>query len=389
MIWFTGRSICIITFGILVISVLATAVPAPVPSALFETTIGGLYGAEIAPDDVHLAALVFPVIRGGAVPVEIQIWNIRERKLVQARRIEVELPGVKGAPGAVMPAIYIRYSADGLLLAVYAGGETVHVFRAIDLLEINQIQLKLNSGELSGFEISPTSHLLATRRALSGTCCSSKHRGEVRIYDLDSGRDLRSWTIDKAYMSPTHGPEVAWRSDGGLFAVVAPDGPPCTRFGGTIYVFDPSSEEHVSHFGMGFLPGSIAFGSNDKLYVASMTCGGYFAHRTTDLSIFDARNGRKIGKIPAAQVGIRDRISISNDRRILLAYADREKMTFEGFEDTLKISDARWQVLDLSTGHLRFTIPATRFDKSSLSMSGRFLLNLNTTQIRIFSVPSD
>jgi hypothetical protein len=73
----------------------------------------------------------------------------------------------------------------------------------------------------------------------------------------------------------------------------------------------------------------------------------------------------------------------------MLAYADREKTTFEGFEDTLKVSDARWQVVDVATGQVLFTIAATRYDQSSLSTSGRFLLNLRPGGLRIFPVPSD
>jgi hypothetical protein len=94
-------------------------------------------------------------------------------------------------------------------------------------------------------------------------------------------------------------------------------------------------------------------------------------------------------KIPAGKVGIRRRIAISGDKRILLAYADREKTTFEGIEETLKVSDARWEIVDVATGQELFTIAATEYDQSSLSTSGRLLLNLSTSQLRIFPVPGD
>jgi WD40 repeat protein len=370
------RPIWVVTLGIFLISTLGAAVAAE-PPAIFEMGIAGLRAAQIAPDEQRVAALAFQITKPGTVPVEIQIWDFRRRTLVRTRRFEVSIPSM------VLNTSHVRYSTDGLLLAVYAGGGTVHVFRSSDLQELNQIQLELGSAQLSGFEVSPSSHILAVRRSFD-------RGGDVRIYDLDSGKELRGWPISKGFLCPLHRVlGVAWRGDGGLLAVTAPDNGPCTRFAGTIYVFDPNSAEPVNRFRVGFLPGSLAFGSNDKLYVASMMCGGYFAHRTTDLPILDAKTGRQVGNIPARKVGIRRTIAVSGNKRILLAYADREKTTFEGLEDTLKISDAQWQIVDLTAGQVLLTTPATEYDQSSLSTSGRFLLNLSTSKLRIFSVSGD
>ena len=107
------------------------------------------------------------------------------------------------------------------------------------------------------------------------------------------------------------------------------------------------------------------------------------------MPIFDAKTGKQMGKIPAQKVGIRRTIAVSGNKRILLAYADREKTTFEGLEDTLKVSDAQWQIVDVTSGQVLFTIAATEHDQSSLSTTGRFLLNLSAGKIRIFSVPGD
>jgi len=370
-----ARPLRVVVLGIFIISILGFAT-AEEPPALFEMKIAGLRAAQIAPEEQEVAALVIHITKPGAVPVEIQIWDFRRRTLVRTRRFEVNIPSM------VLSTSYVRYSADGFLLAVYAGGGTVHVFRSTDLQELHQIPLELSSAHLSGFEISPSSHILAIRRSLD-------RGGDVRIYDLDSGIELRGWAIRKGDLYPYTVSGVAWRGDGRQLAVAAPDNGPCTRFGGTIFVFDPDSTEPSNRFRVGFLPGSLAFGSDDKLYVASMTCGGYFAHWTTDLPIFDANTGKQVGKIPAGKVGIRRTIAISGNKRTMLAYADREKTTFEGFEDTLKVSDARWQVVDVATGQVLFTIAAIRYDQSSLSTSGRFLLNLSPGGLRIFPVPSD
>ena len=370
-----ARPVRVVALGIFLISVLGLATAAE-PPALFEMAIAGLRVAQIAPDEQEVAALAFRITKPGTVPAEIQIWDFGKRTLVRTRRFEVTIPSM------VLETSYVRYSADGLLLAVYAGGGTVHVFRSSDLQELNQIRLELSSAHLSGFEISPSSHILAIRRSFD-------RGGDVRLYDLDSGRELRAWAIHKGDLYPYGVSGVAWRGDGRQLAVTAPDNGPCTRFGGAIYVFDPDSTAPANRFRVGFLPGSLAFGSDDKLYVASMTCGGYFAHWTTDLPIFDAKTGKQVGKIPAGKVGIRRTIALSGDKRTLLAYADREKTTFEGLEDTLKVSDARWEIVDVTTGQVLFTMAATGYDQSSLSTSGRLLLNLSIRQLRIFSVRGD
>lgn len=363
-----------VALGIFIISILSAGEAAE-PPAIFETEIADLRAAQIAPDEQRVATLAFQTKNLGSVPVEIQIWDFRRRTLVRTRRIEVSIAS------RVWRGSHILYSADGLLLAVYASGGTVHVFRSSDLRELNQIPLELSSARLSGLEISPSSHTLAVRR-------SFERGGDVRIYDLDSGKELRSWAISKGFLKPLYRVlGIAWRDDGRLFVVTAPDNGPCTRSGGTVYVFDPNSAEPVNRFRVSFLPGSVAFGSNDNLYVTSMMCGGYFAHWTTDLPVFDAKSGKCLGKIPAGKVGIRRTIAASGNKRILLAYADREKTTLEGFEDTLKVSDAQWEIVDLATKQVLFIIPATEYDQSSLSTSGRLVLNLTAGRLRIFSVP--
>ena len=371
-----ARPIWVVALGIFIVSIVGAAVAAE-PPAIFEMRIAGLRAAEIAPDEQQVATLAFRIAKPGTVPAEIQIWDFRKRTLVRTRRFEVSIPSM------VFSTSHLRYSADGLLLAVYAGVGTIHVFRSSDLQELNQIPLELSSAQLSGFEISPSSHILAVRRSFD-------RGGDVRIYDLDNGKELRSWGISKGFLCPLHRVSgLAWRGDGGLLAVTAPDNAPCTRFAGTIYVFGLNSDEPVNRFRVGFLPGSLAFGSNDKLYVASMMCGGYFAHWTTDLPIFDAKTAKQVGNIPAGKVGIRRTIAVSGNKRILLAYADREKTTSEGLEDTLKVSDAQWQIVDVTTGRVLSTIPATEYDESSLSTSGRFLLNRSTSKLRIFSTLGD
>lgn len=365
--------------GILIVFGLGTAVAEQLP--VFEMGFSGLRAADFAPNEQQVATLAFPLANSGTVRVEIQIWDFRRQTLVQSGHFEVSIPSM------ALEDSQVRYSTDGLLLAVYAGGGTVHVFRSSDLQELTQIPLELSSAQLSGFEISPSSHILAVRRSFGGAA----RGGDLRIYDLDSGKQLRRWLIREGDLYPVYGVSgVAWSGEGKLLAVTAPSDRPFARFAGTIYILAPDSAEPVNRFGVRFPPGSLAFGSDDKLYVASMASGGYFAHWTTDLSIFNAKTGKQAGRIRAGKVGIRRTIAVSGNGRILLAYADRDKTTFEGLEDTLKVSDPQWQIVDVTAGRVIFTIPATEYaDQCWLATSGRFLLNVETGKLRIFSIPVD
>jgi len=99
-----------------------------------------------------------------------------------------------------------------------------------------------------------------------------------------------------------------------------------------------------------------------------------------------------MGRIPAGNVGFRTHITIPANKAVLLAHADREKTTFEGFEDTIKITDAEWQVRDLSSGKVLLTIPEsiwTRLDHSPcLSNYGHFMFAREEHDLKTFSVPT-
>jgi WD40 repeat protein len=368
-------SIRAVVVGILVTSLYCGAFATGL-SAIFEIGTAGLDAAQIAPDEQQVATLAFHMTNPGAIPIEIQVWDFRKRMLLRAHHFEETIPSM------TFDASHLAYSADGLLLAAYAGrGETVHVLRSSDLQDLREIPLELRSSKLTGFEISPSSHTLAVSRSFD-----NENGGDIRIYDLDSGKEMRRWVITGGNQHSLSG--LAWRSDGRVLAVAALIYAPFKQLG-TIYVFDPDSETPVNRFRVGFSPGSLAFGGDDNLYVSSAMSGGYFTHWTTDLPIFDAQNGKQTGRIRAGRVGIRRTIAISGNKKLLLAYADREKTTFEGLEDTLKVSDSQWQVVDTDARQVLFTIPATEYEQSSLSASGRFLLIRSAGRLRILSIGSN
>jgi hypothetical protein len=99
-----------------------------------------------------------------------------------------------------------------------------------------------------------------------------------------------------------------------------------------------------------------------------------------------------MGRIPAGRVGFRTHITIPANKQVLLAHADRQKTTFEGLEDTIKVTDAQWQVWDLSSGKVVLTIPETTGmaggRSPSLSSNGHFMFAKQEQDLKIFSVPT-
>ncbi len=239
---------------------------------------------------------------------------------------------------------------------------------------MRKIQLDSLSSGIEGFEISPTAHVLAIRRTFG-------RGGDLRIYDLDDGRELRSWNI----ATGAYEMGLAWRSDGRALAAAVADNIPCTGSGGTVYIFNPASAGLVSSFRTSFLPGGLAFDAGNKLYIATHSCGGWFTNWAPDLPIYDTTTGHRVGQIRGDKLGFRTSITISDDKKTLLAFADREKTTFEGFEDTLKTSDAQWQVRDLPTGKLLLTLPGGQ--RYSISTSGYFIVEFLSNEARFYSVP--
>lgn len=307
--------------------------------------IPGVRSTAMSREEKHLAALV---IKHGFA--EVEVWDFRSGSLLRAHGLPAPQPGQGYGNGTG----YVRYTSDDQFLAAYPGGDWLYVLRASDLEQVRtiKIQPQLNVTDL---EVSPSGHRLAMRMS-----------GDISLYDLDSGEEIRHWSVHQyahfemwslLRVNPQlSGSWLAWNEDGTALAMSVADNQPCLRGGGIIYILNLTKSDAPKSFRVGLLPSAIAFGHGDNLYVASNTCGGYFSHWRLDLPILDAASGRETRKIPAAKVGIRNNIAISANRRFLLAYADLEKTTFEGFEDTLKIEGAQWQVWDLETRKLILTL---------------------------------
>jgi WD40 repeat protein len=348
------------------------------PSPAYVLHIPGLQVAEMSPREKYVSALVMRWPKGVPPSAELQVWDFRKGSLLQTSSLPTPETSSRTLQSEWQLGITsLRYTSDGELLVVSISRGQLHVLRTADLVEIRTIDVP-SRAKIHTFEVSPTAHELAVRVS-----------DDILLYDLDSGEEIRRWTINH---SDGYERGLAWRGDGGALAASVADNHPCSGGGGTIHVFDPKSEKIRNAFDVPRLPADIAFGPGDRLYVASNTCGGFFAHWTLDLPFFDSVTGKKMGRIPAGRVGFRTHITIPANKQVLLAYADREKMTFAGLEDTHRVTDGQWQVWDLSSGKVLLTMPEsvwTRLDHSpSLSNYGHFMFASEHHDLNILTVPT-
>lgn len=382
--------------NVAVLAILGSASPgtcnakAKYPNPSFTLHIPGVRFAEMSPNEKEVALII---MRGdlakGPVSKELQIWDYRSGTLLWSH----DLPFVESRADYYAEGVPLAYTRDGELLAVRAGGNLLQVWRSAAMSELRTVQIEPNA-RINAMEASPRSHQLALRMP-----------NEIVIIDLDSGQEVRRWKISdlatfppRRLLFPRH-PQfdasgLAWGEDGSVLAISIADDQPCLSGGGAIVLLDPAANEPRRSFRVPTLPSSIAFGSGANLYVTSNTCGGYFAHWALDLPIFDTTTGREIGKIPAGYLGFRGQISISSDRRYLLAHADREKTTFfEELEDTLVIVSEEWQVWDLSSKQIVLRLPRTERNLSGLSPAlsqlGHFVYALRGEDLLVFDVPQN
>jgi hypothetical protein len=135
----------------------------------------------MAPDEKYLAALVEHRPKDVPPSAELQVWDFRQGTLLQAHG----LPAPEQRRGYPHGIAYLHYTSDGQLLIVYTGRDLLHVLRTADLEEMRTVQIPSHAN-INAFEVSPIAHHIAVRMA-----------GDLRVYNLDSGEEIRSWKINQ------------------------------------------------------------------------------------------------------------------------------------------------------------------------------------------------
>ena len=352
----------------------------PALAPTFVLHVPGPRASAMSPDEKSLAVIAIHRPRGAAPSAELQVWDFRNGSMLRSR----PLTAPELQPRQPVPIMQLQYTNDGELLVVHSGGEKVQVLRSSDLEQLREV----HTGAVSSLEVAPADHRMAARG-----------EGRVRIYDLDSGEPVWTWSVPTDLKSTEvlfrahprlDGPGLAWRADGNAVAISVADAAPCMRGGGTIFTVELKFTSAAKSFRVPLLPGNVGFDGDDRLYVAGSTCGGYFEHWTLDLPVYDPATGREVGKIPGDRVGVRGFFSISANKQVLVAFADREKTTFlPGFEDTLETKDAQWRVWDLTSRKLLMSVPEKNSFRSTLmgvSSGGHFIFATRMVEVDVYEV---
>jgi len=163
----------------------------------------GLLGADISPDDRFVALYVADSLDLADRPkdgstYELQIWDRRAQSLVSRRVVLLEQP-IKNL--GIVPR-FVRYTNGGSKLVVYQEGH-LRVFDSKSLDQIQDIDMEMSRwpwmgtnarsagthpGRVADLEVDSTGG-----RAAILIPWGVHAGGELRVYDLGTGKVLRRW----------------------------------------------------------------------------------------------------------------------------------------------------------------------------------------------------
>jgi WD40 repeat protein len=368
----------------------------------------GLLSADISPDDRFVAIYAtdsedFPNRRKDESVYELQIWDWRAHRLVSRKVVYRERP-IKNL--GIVPR-FIRYTDGGSKLVVYQEGHLL-IINSNSLDQIQDIDIEMSQwlwvetrasragippGRVADLEVDFTG-----RRAAILIPWGVHTGGELRVYDLGTGKVLRRWEY------PSGVKEGGDYEDGLAFysyrpIAISPDGktvaismgliPPdvegsLSSEDRNVLILDVDSGQTTAAINTGYLTGPIRFVPGDPLALATVSeQSPEKGHKNDSIKIWNARSGALIREIGGAPEGARYDLDVSADGRVVMSYTTHLKYDFSwlGNEYGAKIFDYRVRLWDLKTGDEIATSPnllpyftgntANRF---RLSSTGRFVL---------------
>jgi len=332
----------------------------------------GILGADISPDNRFVA------IYGASETqkdnktedvYELQIWEWRARKLVSRKFLYREPSKMVG----IMPQ-FLRYTDNGSKLIVHENGHllvfnaaTLDVIRDVDM-EMSQwpwIDTNVRRGRVIRGSISDMEIDFAGRHAAVLIPWGTHAGGELRVYDLDSGRMVRKWDFASgvkdggnyenglAFYSSR---PISISPDGKTLAISL--GLPVSEKGivssedKNVLLLDVDSGKTITAINTGYLAGPICFVPGNQLELATLSL--YFhekAPETDSIRLWNAQTGLLSREIRASRFGVGQSVDVSHDGRILMGFSSRLKYDFSwlGNEYGAKIFDPRIRLWDLTT----------------------------------------
>ena len=302
--------------------------------------------ADISPDERLVAAVQLHGDSTGdpakiMTTDSVQLWDFQQARLVGQTVLRKETRDRSNTP-TYARSEYIRYSADGLIIAAYID-HTIYVFQASNLREIRRIQTsgppqvthtyKTKSGpqsytvtsSVAAFELSPVTHEAAVVWVRG-----IEEDSWIDIVNLDSGEET-VWSPRERGFGVWNPTAVAWTSDGNQLVVAIPNQFPCNHPGSEpdVFVVQPLTGEIQNEFTTGLLVGDIAVTPDGRVLAVDKDCIGLFANHHPPLRVFDLGTGKMLKEVYGRGSGVRYVVSASQDGSRVAAYTSILKPRFD------------------------------------------------------------
>jgi WD40 repeat protein len=270
---------------------------------------------------------------------------------------------------------FLRYADNGSKLVVYKTGHLLTLYTAtLDLVRDVDLEMpqwpwtdsdvrrdRVIKGSISDMEVDSAGSRVALLIPW-GTHAG----GELRVYDLDSGRLVQKWDFPSG-LKDGEDPEnglafyssrpISISPDGKIVAIslglpVSGDGVVPSQ-GKNVLILDVDSGKTVAGINTGSLAGPMCFVPGNPLELATLSL--YFHEKnpaTNSIRLWNAQTGLLVREIRTSRFAVGQSLDVSADGHILMGFTSRLKYDFSwlGNEYGAKIFDPRIGLWDLTTG---------------------------------------
>ncbi len=301
----------------------------------------GYCSAAFASDDRHLAVIASKGSReeqGSEITQEIQIWDLRDSKLISERLLSRN----KSSPDVPCHGISMYgYARSGSMILL---GRNDHLM-LLDSRTLDEIrEIHLATGNWPNVLPQPASLSFVKGVAVdeSGDRAAVLLQwglgggGELRVYNLNYGNLIRSWDYRSLRKNDRNadfgGADIS--ADGRQIAVsvipfVLGEGV-LHSSDRNVFVLDVDSGSTVAAFNTGYPAGQVRFAPTAPPVLLTVSADNFDRHRSPKdaIKVWDPVSGKLLRELASPSGGVHFQVQVSSDGRIVLGYTGPEK--FEG-----------------------------------------------------------
>jgi WD40 repeat protein len=341
-----------------------------------------IWAADISPDNRFLAAYRIDFGNPKLPKREIQIWDWQKKEVVIRKAISRDPRPSASSLTAPMenPESFVKYVGSGEKLAFYDEGHIL-VFdsKTLDMLKDVDLQAaqwpQPRSIKLPTLREMVSSSYVADIEFSSAAACAAvliRHpgyeSGELRVYDLDSGKLLRAWSfintasdVTAFYKARRESLErpIAIDSSGQLVAIslceLRPIDQSLATNNGNVLVLDVVTGQLRSTIQTdSSLGDSISFSSGIAPFLFTLSIDTSAKKASGAIQVWDSASGKLLRQILAPN-SAQGYIDSSEDGRTILVYLldVKNKIYPLGMESGLVVAHRKLAILDSTTGKVK------------------------------------